>query len=91
MTVSKTAGGGSNPSRDANNLICTGGREAQCSGLQIRKTVSSNLTLCSKYCPYGQIGKGGSLKRSVITIGSNPIRGTKVYGSVAESGLLHLS
>ena len=29
--------------------LCSGGREAQCSGLQIRKTVSSNLTRYSKY------------------------------------------
>jgi hypothetical protein len=38
-------------------------------------------------CPYGQIGKGGSLKRSVITIGSNPIRGTTIYGRVVERSI----
>ena len=34
---------GSNPSMET-KFLCSGGREAQCSGLQIRKTVSSNLT-----------------------------------------------
>ena len=43
--------------------ICTGGREAQCNGLQNRKAAGSNPALCS-ICPCGQIGKGGSLKRS---------------------------
>ena len=38
--------GGSNPSRPT--IICGGGREAHCNGLQIRKTVSSNLTRHSK-------------------------------------------
>ena len=37
---------GSNPTTSANYR--TGGREVQGNGLQIRKTVSSNLTLCSK-------------------------------------------
>jgi hypothetical protein len=39
---------GSSPSRTA-KFICTDGREAQCIGLQIRKTVGSNPTLCSKF------------------------------------------
>ena len=40
---------GSSPSRTA-NLLCTGGGEAQRTGLQILKTVGSNPTLCSKFC-----------------------------------------
>jgi hypothetical protein len=47
ITASKAAGRGSTPWRDAKNKLRLGGRAAQCNGLQIRKTVSSNLTLTS--------------------------------------------
>ena len=47
MTVSKTVRRGSSPWRYAK--LCSGGGEAQRNGLQIRKTVSSNLTRCSIY------------------------------------------
>ena len=39
---------GSNPVQDASNILCTGARGVQGNGLQTRKAVSSNLTLCSK-------------------------------------------
>ena len=40
---------GSNPATQTS--LCSGGREAQCNGLQIRKTVSSNLTRYSSLLP----------------------------------------
>ena len=53
-------------------------RMAERPNATVCKTVkpSVRIRLLTPDCPYGQIGKGGSLKRSVITIGSNPIRGT---------------
>ncbi len=74
-TVSKTASGGSNPSGYANNV-----RMAERPNARVCKTLkpSVRIRLLTPDCPYGQIGKGGSLKRSVITIGSNPIRGTSI-------------
>jgi len=40
---------GSNPATQTS--LCSGGRVAQCVGLQTRKTVSSNLTRCSNLLP----------------------------------------
>ena len=40
---------GSNPATQTS--LCSGGREAQCTGLQTRKTVSSNLTRYSNLLP----------------------------------------
>ena len=37
--------------------ICTRGREAQCTGLQIQITVSSNLTVYSKFAPVAQLDR----------------------------------
>ena len=59
MTVSKTAGGGSNPSGYAKQ--CEGGREAQCNSLQNSKTVGSNPTLTSSY---GRVAESGLLHLS---------------------------
>ena len=73
ILVSKTSVGGSWPSRDAKQCE-RGGMVTQLSAKQCH--AGSTPVAHSKQCPYGQIGKGGSLKRSVITIGSNPIRGT---------------
>ena len=65
ITVSKTVCQGSSPWGYAKS--CNGGRAAQCNGLQIRKTVSSNLTRCSKFrslthldrVPVFETGSGG--------------------------------
>ena len=35
-------------SATASTLLCNGGREAQCNGLQIRKTAGSNPARCSR-------------------------------------------
>jgi hypothetical protein len=43
--------------------LCEGGREAQCSGLQIRKTVGSNPTPHSKTMLGSSIGKDAALSR----------------------------
>ncbi len=59
---------------------CTGGRAAQCSGLQIRKTVGSNPTRCSKHCPNSPIGMR-RLSQKENRVSSNLTWGTKVYGS----------
>lgn len=69
MTVSKTVRRGSSPWRYAKQ--CSGGREAQCNGLQIRKTVSSNLTRYSKYsriisADISALGHGGRRKRVLL-------------------------
>ena len=82
---------GSSPARGT--IQRTGGREAQCESLQNSKTVSSNLTRCSKLCPCGQIGKGSSLKRSVIFLGSSPSRGTiiKVHKCLGQADVAEYS
>ena len=74
---------------------CRSGRAAHCNGLQIRKTVSSNLTRHSNYygsnrwdivltlefffCPGRQIGKVVSLKKRNLNAGSTPARGTNLW------------
>ena len=44
--------------------LCSGGREAQCSGLQIRKTVGSNPTRYSKLWKIKSIGDENCLENS---------------------------
>jgi len=60
MTVSKTAGGGSNPSGYAKQ--CEGGREAQCNSLQNCKAVGSNPTLHSSIAPMAKLVKAALSK-----------------------------
>ena len=64
--------------------ICNGGRVVQCNGLQIRKTVSSNLTRCSKLRKYGWAWlKAAVLKTegSKGSVGSNPTTSAN-YGRI---------
>ena len=64
--------------RISNSALRTGGREVQCTGLQILKTGGSNPSLCSRVSPYSIMVLHPPCKREIG--GSIPSEGTKHIG-----------